>query len=870
MKLFFKTKSLLHSIKVSLVFIAITLLIPVDSFGRIDGGKVYLFAYATQKKDNKNGLHFAWSTDKLNWHAIGPEYSFLKSDYGNWGNQKRMLAPILLRDKNGLFHCLWSLNEEDGVFAHAASTDLFNWKRQSYIPVMQAKNSGNVMFVEASSSANENYTISWISGDKKGDNGTVYTTTTTDFKNYTETKAGNKTDRKDARESIIISGVTVQGTINEVEWSLVENLIKNMQSAKFEAEKNNTSAKGDSELFAGLRDITVKIKVDASKSKKISNMLTGIFFEDINYAADGGLYAELIQNRGFEYDLSDKVGSDKNWTHRTAWIGTFSIDSLNGIHPNNPHYAIIKNNFISNDGFDGIPVVAGEKYDFSIFTKGAESVAKLIAPNGIVLAQTTIKASPSWKKYSAVLKPNATVATAHLEISTKGETALDMVSLFPEKTFKGRKNGLRADLAQTIADIHPKFVRFPGGCLAHGDGLDNIYRWKNTVGPLESRKPMRNIWNYHQTMGIGYFEYFQFCEDIGAAPVPVLAAGVPCQNSKVGGAGQQRGIPMKDMDEYVQDVLDLIEYANGNATSKWGKIRAEAGHPAPFNLKYIGIGNEDLITDVFEERYKMIIKAVREKYPNITIIGTVGPFYQGTDYVEGWDLADKLQLPIVDEHYYNSPGWFINNQDFYDKYDRSKSKVYLGEYASWGNTVYNALAEGLYLTAVERNGDVVSMASYAPLLAREGHTQWNPDMIYFNGTEVKPTPNYYVQKMYGQNPGDNYLYSQVKISEDNPEAAKRIGISTTTNNATGDVIIKLVNMLPVALNPSIELQNIVPKDQDKYKDKVTYTILSGKPDSKSIQQTSSTTFTTQEALSKPIPAYSFVVIRIPTQKELKK
>lgn len=571
------------------------------------------------------------------------------------------------------------------------------------------------------------------------------------------------------RVTVNLFGETQEGSINQVEWSLVDNLIKNMEAEKFQAEKNTATPKKDSILFAGLKPVSVNVSIDASKSKKISSMLTGIFFEDINYAADGGLYAELIQNRDFEYNVNDKVGKDKNWTHRMAWSGTFSIDSLNGIHPNNANYAVIKNSTISNEGFDGIPVTAGERYDFSVFAKGTKCTVKLIGPTGTVLADATITPGTSWKKYTTVLKPSATAANARLEINSQGETALDMVSLFPQKTFKDRKNGLRPDLAKTIADMHPKFVRFPGGCLAHGDGLDNIYRWKNTIGTLESRKPMRNIWDYHQTMGLGFFEYFQFCEDLGAEPVPVLAAGVPCQNSKVGGAGQQCGIPMKDMDAYVQDVLDLIEYANGSTDTKWGKVRAQAGHAKPFNLKYIGIGNEDLITDVFEERYTMIVKAVRQKYPNITIIGTVGPFYQGTDYVEGWALADKLNLPMVDEHYYNSPGWFINNQDFYDSYDRSKSKVYLGEYASWGNTFYNALAESLYLTAVERNGDVVSMASYAPLLAREKHTQWNPDLIYFNGTEVKPTVNYYVQKMYGENPGDNYLYSQVKLSEKNTE-----------------------------------------------------------------------------------------------------
>lgn len=821
--------------------------------------KVYLFAYATNKNNGKNGLHFAWSSDKLNWHAVGPEYGFLKCDYGDWGSQKRMIAPFLFRDSNGLFHCLWSVNEKDEVFAHAATADLFNWQRQSYIPVKKADgSSGNVLFVEGGTNSDGNYTVSWFSGDSSGKNGSVYETFRKDFKDNTETTASNKIDRKSMRVTINLFGETQEGSINQVEWALVDNLIKNMEAEKFQAEKNTATPKKDSILFAGLKPVSVNINIDASKSKKISNMLTGIFFEDINYAADGGLYAELIQNRGFEYNLNDKLGKDKNWTHRMAWSGTFSIDSLNGIHPNNANYAVIKNSTISNEGFDGIAVIAGERYDFSIFAKGAKCTVKLIDPTGIVLASAVITPGTSWKKYTAVLKPSATAANARLEISSQGETALDMVSLFPQKTFKDRKNGLRPDLARTIADMHPKFVRFPGGCVAHGDGLDNIYRWKNTIGALESRKPMRNIWNYHQTMGLGFFEYFQFCEDLGAEPVPVLAAGVPCQNSKVGGPGQQCGIPMKDMDEYVQDVLDLIEYANGSTDTKWGKVRAQAGHPKPFNLKYIGIGNEDLITDVFEERYTMIVKAVQQKYPNITIIGTVGPFYQGTDYVEGWALADKLNLPMVDEHYYNSPGWFINNQDFYDSYDRSKSKVYLGEYASWGNTFYNALAESLYLTAVERNGDVVSMASYAPLLAREKHTQWNPDLIYFNGTEVKPTVNYYVQKMYGENPGDNYLYSQVKISEKNTEAAKRIGVSAVTDNTTGDIIIKLVNMLPVAVTPSIEFPGITSKGN------AMYTVLTGKPESK-LERPVISSIAVQEAFTKQVPPYSFTVIRVKTK-----
>ena len=411
--------------------------------------------------------------------------------------------------------------------------------------------------------------------------------------------------------------------------------------------------------------------------------------------------------------------------------------------------------------------------------KGGKTVIRLMSKDGKELARTTLSVSSrDWRKQTAVLKAVADADSALLAISpqVEGEYALDMISLFPQKTFKGHKNGLRADLAQAIADIHPRFVRFPGGCLAHGDGVDNIYNWKETIGPLEARKSAPNIWRYHQTRGLGYFEYFQFCEDIGAEPLPVLAAGVPCQNrscipGKPLSGGQQGGIPMEEMDAYVQDILDLIEYANGDPKkNKWAKMRAEAGHPKPFNLKYIGIGNEDLITPIFEERFEMIFKAVKEKYPEITVIGTVGPFYEGTDYEAGWKFATRLNVPMVDEHYYNTPGWFINNQDYYDRYDRTKPKVYLGEYAAHlpgrPNNIETALAEALYLTSVERNGDIVSMTSYAPLLAKEGHTQWNPDLIYFNNREVKPTVGYYTQQLYGQNSGDTYLPADRKI--DNP------------------------------------------------------------------------------------------------------
>ncbi|TDW47993.1 alpha-L-arabinofuranosidase [Flavobacterium sp. 270] len=815
--------------------------------------KVYLFAYSTLKNNGKNGLHFAWSSDQKNWFGIGPEFSFLKSDYGSWGpTGKSMSQAFLFKDNNGIFHCFWGV--KDDVFAHTSSKDLITWKRQNYVPAMKefVKNQGEKGIIEnvEVSQKNDQYFIHWISGNKK------YYNSTKDFKTYTETKPDTETLQ--LKSEITIQGQLEKGTMMQVDYSFVEALIKTMQASKFKEKQNNTSPKSDSLMFLGLKPIKAEITINGKQSKKISNMLTGVFFEDINYAADGGLYAELIQNRDFEYALTDKKGSDAKWNASMAWSGDFKIEKENPIHVNNPNYAVITKGTISNSGFDGISLKANEKYDFSIFAKGAKCVVKLKSTTGETLAEATLAPNNNWKKFNVTLKAAKTVTDAHLEISTNGETAVDMVSLFPQKTFKNHKNGLRLDLAETIADLHPKFVRFPGGCVAHGDGIHNIYKWKNTIGPIEARIPMRNIWGYHQSMGLGYFEYFQFCEDMGAVAVPVLAAGVPCQNSSDGGAGQQFGIPMQEMDEYVQDVLDLIEYANGSVTTKWGKKRAEAGHPKPFDLKYIGIGNEDLISDVFEERYRMIVKAVQQKYPEIIVIGTVGPFNEGTDYNEGWAIADDLKLPIVDEHYYQSPGWFINNQNFYDGYDRSKSKVYLGEYASWGNKFYNALAEALYLTGIERNGDVVEMASYAPLLAREKHTQWNPDLIYFNGNEVKPTVNYFVQQLYGQNPGNVYIESTVKLSDTNDEVNKRIGVSVVQDNNSGDLIVKLVNVLPAAVTPSIFIKDLATTEN------VVYTSFSGNPENTTARPITQH-MTLKEAFSKELPPYSFTVIRIKTK-----
>ncbi len=559
-------------------------------------------------------------------------------------------------------------------------------------------------------------------------------------------------------------------------------------------------------------------KPSVQGSKKISDMLFGLFFEDINYSADGGLYAELVQNRSFEYNPAERRG----WNPLSYWdyispgysIGRISVETKDPVHPNNPHYIVLDaevvGNYdqykgeagvgITNSGYGGMVIRDGDQYNFSLFAKlltetPVEVLVNLQNQEGDVLAAHTFRVkSTDWQKYEATMTAATACDSAALVVLLKnrGITALDMISLFPVHTYKNRTNGLRADLAERLAEMQPKFVRFPGGCLVHGDGLGNMYRWKNTIGPLEQRKAQRNIWGYHQTGGLGFYEYFQFCEDIGAKPVPVLPAGVSCQNSggtwNIGGAGQ-KALCLDEMDEYIREVLDLIEWANGPADSPWGKQRAAAGHPEPFNLEYLGIGNEDKITPEFLERFEMINKAVKEKYPEISVIGTSGPFSDGEDFEKGWEFAKTMQLPLVDEHYYKDPPWFIGNQYRYDSYDRKGPKVYLGEYASWGNKMFNALAEAIYMTSLERNGDVVVMASYAPLLAKKGFTQWKTDLIFFDNHNIVPTPNFYVQKMFMTNQGD-YYFSDV-ISYDRKDSL--LAASCVTDSNSGDIILKYVN-----------------------------------------------------------------------------
>ena len=590
--------------------------------------------------------------------------------------------------------------------------------------------------------------------------------------------------------------------------------------------------------------------------KQISDELIGIFFEDISSSADGGLYAELLQNGSFEFNLAERDG----WGPGTAWrvirpghsLGLAQALQQDPIHPNNPNYMRLttervrefkdydgwKGFGLENHGFDGISVKADACYDFSFFARNVDGKDKqvrvsLVEPGkkGKVLADTVLTVNgQTWTPYTATLRANGDCRNAALRVLvlTLGVMDVDQLSLMPQDTYKG--HGLRRDLAEALAALNPKFLRFPGGCVVHGggDGFWNTYRWKTTVGPKEQRRQLKNTWGYHQSMGLGYYEYFQMCEDMNMQPVPILPCGVSCQGANGGWdmwpTQAQEVVPMQEMDEWVQDALDLIEWANGDENTKWGKVRAAAGHPKPFGLKYLGIGNEEKISPEFVERFKYMYAKITEKHPEIVIVGTAGPgSHPGNpDYEAGWKLARELDMPILDEHYYEKHDYFETSRQ-YDSYPREgKTKVYLGEYASKDKKMRDALAEALYLLHVERNGDIVCMTSYAPLFARKNATNWNPDLIYFDNERPFLTCSYYVQQMFGQSSG-NYYYGDCVTFEG--EKTNMQEQSVVLNTKTRQLFVKVCNAAADARKVNIDLSRFSGLKKNAVK-----TTLAGEPD----------------------------------------
>lgn len=559
------------------------------------------------------------------------------------------------------------------------------------------------------------------------------------------------------------------------------------------------------------------LEIDASNYQaEIAPTMYGIFFEDINFAADGGLYAELVKNRSFEFTLP-KMGwlepnSDRHSYNSESGISMVVQQSIKATNTNFLRVQVTnaKGYELINEGFRGMGIKKNESYDFSISCANPLGITKIIAEiideEKKVIGSTSIEPRiGQWTSYETSFKVSATVEKAQLRLrfEGKGSIDIDFVSLFPQDTWKGRKKGLRKDLVRLIDDLNPGFLRFPGGCIVEGRTLERRYQWKKTVGPVADRTSLINRWNtefnhrltpdYFQSFGIGFFEYFQLAEDLGAAPLPILGCGMACQFN----TGEL--VPMDELGPYIQDALDLIEFANGSKDTPWGKLRYEMGHPEPFNMKYIGIGNEQWGPE-YIKRYKEFDKSIKAQYPEIIVVSGSGPFPDGDFFEYGWKELKELNAAIVDEHYYRSPEWFRANADRYDSYDRNGPKVFAGEYAAQSVAIASpenennwdcALSEAAFMTGIERNADLVTMTSYAPLMAHTEGWQWKTDLIWFNNLTSYGTPSYYVQKMYGQNAGTQLLHTV--LNGEKAIGQENLYASSVFDEKTNEIIVKVVN-----------------------------------------------------------------------------
>ncbi|KMS80966.1 alpha-N-arabinofuranosidase [Streptomyces leeuwenhoekii] len=549
---------------------------------------------------------------------------------------------------------------------------------------------------------------------------------------------------------------------------------------------------------AHAEDVTdYTITVDpAAQGAAIDDTMYGVFFEDINRAADGGLYAELVQNRSFEYSTADNA----SYTPLTSWSVTGAAEAVNDSgrlnERNRTYLSLGAGSSVTNAGYNtGIRVEQGKKYDFSVWARaegGTTLTVTLKDAAGTLATARQVAVKGGWARYRATFTATRTSNRGRLAVAATNAAALDMVSLFPRDTYKNQPNGLRKDLAEKIEALRPGFLRFPGGCLVNTGSMEDYseasgwqrersYQWKDTIGPVEQRATNANFWGYNQSYGLGYYEYFRFAEDIGAMPLPVVPALVT-------GCGQNKATDDEALlKRHIQDTLDLIEFANGPATSTWGKVRARMGHPRPFHLTHIGVGNEENLPHEFYARFQKFRAAIEAKYPEITVVSNSGPDDSGTTFETAWKLNREGGVDMVDEHYYNSPQWFLQNNDRYDSYDRNGPKVFLGEYASQGNAWKNALAEAAYMTGLERNADVVKLASYAPLLANEDYVQWRPDMIWFNNRASWGSANYEVQKLFMNNVGDRVVPSRATGTPSvSGPITGAIGLSTWATSAAYD------------------------------------------------------------------------------------
>jgi alpha-L-arabinofuranosidase len=647
-------------------------------------------------------------------------------------------------------------------------------------------------------------------------------------------------------------------------------------------------------LVLGATSVSAQtLVVDASRSvAKIQPTMYGIFFEDINFAADGGLYAELVKNRSFEFTLPMtgwlQPNSDRHSLNLGSGMGTV-IQSTSD--PADRNALRVQVNEASgyqllNEGFRGMGIQQNAAYDLSFEAALQEGNitavhVALVGQQDQVLGETRIPVAGSdWQVYEGVIRATATDEKARLRITFSGTGVidLDMISLFPQDTWMGRKKGLRKDLVQLLYDLKPGFLRFPGGCIVEGRTLDRRYQWKKTVGPIGDRTSLVNRWNtefahrptpdYYQSFGLGFFEYFLLAEDLGAAPMPILGCGMACQFN----TGEL--VPMDELEPYIQDALDLIEFANGSVETTWGKLRAEMGHPKPFNLKYLGIGNEQWGPE-YIKRYVAFEKAIKSRYPDIVLISGSGPFPDGEHFEYGMAELTKLNAEIIDEHYYRSPEWFRENATRYDNYDRQGPKVFAGEYAAQSVAIASpdnrnnwncALSEAAFMTGLERNADIVVMTSYAPLMAHAEAWQWTPDLIWFDNLRSYGTINYYVQQMYSNHAGTDLL----RMDNNGVPLTGQAGLyaSAVKDAAKAEIIIKLVNTSGQAQTVPLQI-----KGANAARTVQVFTMSGNDPEAvnsfeqpRNISPVAGSAEVNKNRLDLQIPAQAFQVYRITIEK----
>ena len=568
---------------------------------------------------------------------------------------------------------------------------------------------------------------------------------------------------------------------------------------------------------AAQRQLTVQTK---KMGAPIQPTMYGIFFEDINFGADGGLYAEMVINRSFEFPQT-LMG----WNS----FGNVTVSDVRPAFDRNPHYVVLgdsghieKRTGLENRGFFGMGIKKGLRYDFSVYARkhvassaNARIRVELVdSRNEIVARQRITVSSGDWQKYTASLEPKVTDGKALMRVFLETAEGVDMdhVSLFPSDNW----HGLRADLVKDLEDLHPGIFRFPGGCIVEGTDLETRYQWKNSVGQVENRPLNENRWNYtfahrmyptyYQSYGMGFYEFFLLSEKIGAEPLPVVSCGLACQFQN---RTDDAHVPVDDLQSYIDDALDLIEFANGDVTTKWGKVRAEMGHPEPFNMKQIGVGNEQW-GELYPPRLEKFIKAIRAKYPKMKICGTSGPSADGKDFDYGWKEMKRLKLDLVDEHYYKPPQWFFDNAGRYDSYDRKGPKVFAGEYAAHGKGEFNnweaALSEAAFMTGLERNADVVYQATYAPLFAHVEGWQWKPDLIWFDNLKTVRSANWYVQMLYGVYKGTHVI----GLTENGKavEGADGLYASAVYDKNAGAYYVKIANALTTEQQVSLQFKGM--------------------------------------------------------------